>query len=154
MSTRAAADTPEDAVFRAFLDFRRVVFRDSMRQSIKFLHGQNMSFGAIASLMTLRERGEQSISHLAEEIGLSLAATSQLVERLVQDDLVRRTESPDDRRRKQVALTAKGQGFLTRMEGSYTAASKALSGVPAPTLKRLESAFREVLRQLERSTAE
>ncbi len=149
MTPRASADAPEDAVVRAFLDFRRVVLRDSMRQSIKFLHGHNVSFGAIAALMTLKERGEQSISDLANEIGLSLAATSQLVERLVQDEFVKRTESPDDRRRKQVALSAKGQAFLSRMEGSYTSASKALVDVPAPTLKRLELAFRDVMRHLE-----
>ena len=149
MAARPSADSPEDAVVRAFLDFRRVVLRDSMRQSIKFLHGQNFSFGAIAALMTLRERGEQSISDLATEIGLSLAATSQLVEKLVQDGYVKRTEAPDDRRRKQVALSAKGQSFLSRMEGSYTAASKVLGDVPAPALKRLEQAFRDVVRHLE-----
>jgi DNA-binding MarR family transcriptional regulator len=154
MTPRGAVDSPEDAVVRAFIDFRRVVLRDSMRQSIKFLHGHNVSFGAIAALMTLRERGGQSISDLAEEIGLSVAATSQLVERLVQDDFVKRTASADDRRRKQVALAAKGQTFLSRMEGSYTAASKALIAVPAPTLKRLEMAFRDVLRHLDLPTTD
>jgi len=149
VSRRASIDSPEGAVVRAFLEFRRVVLRDSMRQSIKFLHGNNLSFGAVASLMTLRDRGDQSISDLAYEIGLSVAATSQLVERLVQDELVHRTESSADRRRKQVALSAKGQALLSRMEGSYTAASKVLADVPAPVLKRLEAAFRDVLRQLE-----
>jgi DNA-binding MarR family transcriptional regulator len=152
MTPRGTGDSPEDLVVRAFIDFRRVVLRDSMRQSIKFMHGSNVSFGAIAALMTLRERGDQTISSLASEIGLSLAATSQLVERLVQDDFVKRTESPEDRRRKLVALAPKGQAFLTRMEGSYTAAAKALSGVPASTLKRLEGAFREVLRHFEPTT--
>jgi DNA-binding MarR family transcriptional regulator len=152
MTTRASVDSPEDAVVRAFLDFRRIVLRDSMRQSIKYLHGHNVSFGAIAALMTLKERGDQSISDLAGEIGLSVAATSQLVERLVQDELVKRTEASDDRRRKQVALSAKGQTFLSRMEGSYSSASKTLGDVPAPTLKRLETAFREVLRHLEPPT--
>jgi DNA-binding MarR family transcriptional regulator len=149
VTSRSGPDSPEDGVVRAFIDFRRVVLRDSMRQSIKFLHGHNVSFGAIAALMTLRERGEQSISNLAAEIGLSVAATSQLVERLVQDDYVKRTESPDDRRRKQVALSAKGQGFLSRMEGSYAVAAKALGGVPATSLKRLELAFRDVLRHFD-----
>lgn len=137
-----------DDVVRAFLDFRRVVLRDSMRHSIKYLHGHNLSFGAVAALMTLRERGAQSISALADEIGLSLGATSQLVERLVQDDFVRRTEAAEDRRRKLVALTAKGQAFLTRMEGSHAAASKTLGAVPAETLRRLERALRDALRHL------
>lgn len=140
--------TAAEDVVRAFLDFRRAVLRDSMRTSINYLHGHNMSFGAVAALMTLRERGDLSISDLSAEIGLSLGATSQLVERLVQDEFVRRTEAPDDRRRKQVALTAKAQTFLTRMEGSYSSAAKVLRGVPVASLRRLESAFRGVLRHL------
>jgi hypothetical protein len=35
------------------------------------------------------------------------------------------------------------------MEGSYTSASKTLGDVPAPSLKRLEHAFRDVMRHLE-----
>ncbi len=132
----------EERVLRAFKEFRAAVLRDPIRQTIKFLHGRNMSFAAIATVMALRERGDQTISNLAQEIGLSVAATSQLVERLVQDDLVRRTEHPGDRRRKQVALTAKGNAFLAKMDGSYFAAAATVLGrVPAPELERLESAL-------------
>lgn len=137
--------TPEERVLRAFKDFRAALLRDPMRQTIKFLHGRNMSFAAIATVMALRERGDQTISNLAREIGLSVAATSQLVERLVQDDLVRRTEHPSDRRRKQVALTAKGNAFLAKMDGSYFAAgATVLGGVPRPELERLEAALTAV----------
>ena len=139
----------EERVLRAFKEFRAAVLRDPIRQTIKFLHGRNMSFAAIATVMALRERGDQTISNLAREIGLSVAATSQLVERLVQDDLVRRTEHPDDRRRKQVALTAKGNALLAKMDGAYFAAAATVLGrVPAPALKRLEAALGDVTKEL------
>jgi len=141
--------SPEERVLRAFKEFRAAVLRDPIRQTIKFLHGRNMSFAAIATVMALRERGDQTISSLAREIGLSVAATSQLIERLVQDDLVRRTEHPGDRRRKQVALTAKGQALLAKMDGSYFAAATTVLGrVPTPALKRLEAALLDVTGQL------
>jgi DNA-binding MarR family transcriptional regulator len=146
-----APSTPEERVLRAFKEFRAVVLRDPMRQTIKFLHGRNMSFASIATVMALRERGDQTISALAHEIGLSVAATSQLVERLVQDELVRRTEHPSDRRRKQVALTAKGNAFLAKMDAShFAAAATVLSRAPVPALKRLEVALAEVTSKLSR----
>lgn len=133
----------------AFKAFRAAVLRDSMRQTIKFLHGRNMSLAAIATLMGLRERGDQTISSLANEIGLSVAATSQLVERLVQDELVRRTEHPGDRRQKQVALTAKGNAFLVKMDGSHLAAAVTVLGRASnASLKRLEAALSDVTRQV------
>jgi DNA-binding HxlR family transcriptional regulator len=89
--TSRSTGTPAERVLDAFKAFRSVVLRDSMRQTIKFLHERNLSLAAVATLMALRERGDQTISTLAREIGLSVAAMSQLVERLVQDDLVRRT---------------------------------------------------------------
>jgi DNA-binding MarR family transcriptional regulator len=43
---------------------------------------------------------------------VSSAAASQLLERLVQQDLVIRTEDPDDRRVKRIELTGKGRRIL------------------------------------------
>jgi DNA-binding MarR family transcriptional regulator len=145
--TSRSASTPEEGVLDAFRAFRSVVLRDSMRQTIKFLHERNLSLAAVATLMALRGRGDQTISTLAREIGLSVAATSQLVERLVQDDLVRRTEHPADRRRKQVALTAKGKTLSAKVDGSHVAAAVTVLGrASAASLKRLEAALAEVTR--------
>lgn len=136
---------PRD-VLRTFLEFRSVVLRDPMRQTITFLHGHNLSIAAIASLMELGRRGDQSVSQLATDIGLSVAATSQLIERLVQEKLVTRTESAVDRRRKQLALTTAGRRLLNKMEGAYTAAAeKVFAGVPAHALRDLDAALAAVI---------
>ena len=151
MTARRATRAPslEEEVLRAFKDFRAAVLRDPMRSTIKFLHTNNVSFGAIAALMTLRERGDQSISHLSREIGLSLAATSQLVGRLVNDGLVVRSEHAEDRRSKHVKLAAKGEALLGRIDGSYFAsAAQMLGRVPRPALRRLQSALEEVRQAL------
>jgi DNA-binding MarR family transcriptional regulator len=116
-----------------------------MRQTIKFLHGHNASLATIAALMDLNRRGDQSVSQLARQIGLSLAATSQLIERLVQERLVTRKQSAVDRRRKEVALTTAGRRLLTRMDGTYSeAAERALAHVPPRVLRDLESALAAV----------
>ena len=52
------------------------------------------------------------MSELSERFGISPAAASQLVDKLVQADLLLRTENPNDRRAKQVALTARGKQLI------------------------------------------
>lgn len=138
-----------EQMLRAFKDFRAVVWRDPMRESIKFLHQHNMSLAGIVSLMTVGQRGELSVSDLAEETGLSVAAESQLVNKLVRDGFVRRTEHPGDRRRKQVTLTARGTAFLRRMDGAHTGAALAvLRRLPDSTLRRMAEGLEEGLEQL------
>lgn len=143
--------TPKE-LLRAFVEFRAIVLRDPMRQTIKFLHGHNASLASIAALMELNRRGDQSVSQLARELGLSLAATSQLIERLVRERLVTRTEAEADRRRKQLGLTTAGRRLLTRMEGSYLeAAERALARVPARALRELEAALAAVIQHADRA---
>jgi DNA-binding MarR family transcriptional regulator len=138
-----------EQMLRAFKDFRAIVWRVPMRESIKFLHRHNMSLAGIVSLMTLGERGELSVSDLAEETGLSLAAESQLVNKLVRDGFVRRTEHPGDRRRKQVTLTARGTAFLRRMDGAHTGAALAvLRQLPESTLRQITAGLQKGLEQL------
>ncbi len=45
-------------------------------------------------------------------MGVSNAAASQTVDRLVQMDLIERTEDPDDRRSKRLTLTQKGKTLV------------------------------------------
>jgi DNA-binding MarR family transcriptional regulator len=141
--------SPAERVLRAFQAFRAGVLRDPMRQTIKFLHQRNLSFASVATVMALREHGNLSISQLAHETGLSLAATSQLVERLVQERLAVRTEHGTDRRRKQVALTPKGRDFMTRMDATYlTSAGQKLDAVPDALLTRLVAALEAVIAEV------
>jgi DNA-binding MarR family transcriptional regulator len=152
-SAPAAGAEPAARVLRALQAFRGVVLREAMRQTIKFLHGHNASFATITALIALQQRGDQSVSQLAREIGLSLAATSQLVDRLVQEKLVARTESSVDRRRKQLALTAAGRGFLSRMDGAYSvAAERSLRDVPSDALLDLEAALAGVVAHVNRDS--
>jgi len=49
---------------------------------------------------------------LGDHLGVTSAASSQMLERLVQQELILRTEDPDDRRVKQIVLTDKGRRVL------------------------------------------
>jgi DNA-binding MarR family transcriptional regulator len=131
-------------------EFRCVLSRDPMRHAIQFFHERDLSVAQVATLLALRDREERTISDTANEIGLSLAATSQLVERLVREGLVSRSEDPEDRRRKQLSLSAEGRALLESTDRAYfSAMGRAFDGMPDEVMRRLEAALAEAIEHLD-----
>lgn len=91
----------------------------SMQNFMLFSRSQGISMSQMGALRHIHHRASCNISEISEEMGISNAASSQLLERLVQMGLVTRSEDPQDRRHKQLELTDKGRqmlhdGFLSR----------------------------------------
>ncbi len=89
-----------------------VFMHRSMRSFMQFSLKSGLSMSQIGALFWLLHQGHSDVSHLGVELGISTAAASQLVERLVQQQLIWRTENPQDRRCKQIKLTDKGRQVL------------------------------------------
>ncbi|MBV8534965.1 MAG: MarR family transcriptional regulator [Alphaproteobacteria bacterium] len=66
-------------------------------------------------LHRLFEARSATPTELAGQLHMSLSSLSQMIERLNQLGLVTRTEMSDDRRKKTVKLTRKGQALLGRV---------------------------------------
>jgi MarR family transcriptional regulator for hemolysin len=64
------------------------------------------------TLTFVNRNPEVSLSHLAEHLGLTLPSTSKLVDGLVNQKIIIRHESKEDRRRLTLALTKNGQDIL------------------------------------------
>ncbi len=56
--------------------------------------------------------GKCGVTELGNHLDVTSAAASQMLERLVQQELILRTEDPKDRRGKQIVLTDKGNQVL------------------------------------------
>jgi DNA-binding MarR family transcriptional regulator len=98
----------------------------SMRDFGRFMLTTGLSFSQINILMRLVHKGSTSVSEVGEQLGVSNAAASQAVDRLVQLGLIVRTEDPEDRRAKQLALTQKGRDLINQ---GVEARSKWVEGV-------------------------
>ena len=96
-------------VFQAWIE---VFMRRSMRDFIRFSRESGLSMSQIGALYHLRRRGNSGVSDLGEHLGVTSAAASQMLDRLVQQELILRTEDPNDRRSKQLVLTEKGDALL------------------------------------------
>jgi DNA-binding MarR family transcriptional regulator len=93
-------------------DWIEVFMRRSMRDFIRFSRESGLSMSQIGALYHIHRRGSSAVSDLGEHLGITSAAASQMLERLVQHKLILRTEDPNDRRAKQIVLTEKGHHIL------------------------------------------
>jgi DNA-binding MarR family transcriptional regulator len=89
-------------------EWSEVFMHRSGREFRCFMEKSNLSFSQINVLMRLYHSTYIGVSGIGEEMGVTNAAASQAVDRLVQMNLIARTEDPDDRRSKRLELTPKG----------------------------------------------
>jgi DNA-binding MarR family transcriptional regulator len=97
-------------------------------------------------------RSPRTVSAVALHVGLSLPATSQMIEKLVRRRLVRRSESAVDRRERAVVLSASGKALLERIARARSARFEAsLAVLPPRAAARLEAVLIEVVGALEKA---
>lgn len=99
------------AVLREWAD---VFMRRSMHETIQFWKVSGLSMPQISTLMHLRHHGACGVSEVGAHLGVTSAAASQMVDKLVEMGLLKRAEDPHDRRAKQLTLTAKGKAFIQK----------------------------------------
>jgi len=81
--------------------------RHSMQNFIHYSKNSGLSMSQIGALFRIHKEN-RGVSNLGDHLGITKAAASQMLERLVQQKLILRTEDPLDRRSKHIVLTAKG----------------------------------------------
>jgi DNA-binding MarR family transcriptional regulator len=94
------------------------VMRRSMHSMITFTKEKELSMSQMGALFHIL-RGSNSVSSIGEHLGVTSAAASQLLERLVQQGMIQRVEDPHDRRVRHIILTEGGrqlirEGFAAR----------------------------------------
>lgn len=118
---------------QAIKAMHRLVSSRVMRELQGEKQEQELSFSQVAALHQLRD-GEMTVTALAERTSLSLPAASHLAERLVRRGLVGRTENPDNRREKRLALTDLGRAHIARMDTAFSDTYVALFARISPEL--------------------
>lgn len=95
-------------------EWSEVFMHRSMRDFKRFMDATGLSFSQINILMRLFHGGCAGVSEIGDQLGVTNAAASQAVDRLVQLGLIERTEDPEDRRAKRLALTQKGRTLIEK----------------------------------------
>lgn len=84
----------------------------AFHEHIRFVKASGLSMPQFNILMQLRYQHQCGVSDISARMDITSAAASQLVEKLVQAGLLERAEDPNDRRAKQLRLTAGGRELV------------------------------------------
>jgi DNA-binding MarR family transcriptional regulator len=104
--------SPPDPLEAALQEWVAVFMRRSMRSFVRYARENGLSMSQVNALFHIHHSGGSGVTDLGEHLGITNAAVSQLLERLVQQGLILRDEDPADRRAKKLTLTEKGAQTL------------------------------------------
>ena len=88
------------------------VFQMSMRSFWRYIKKQKLTMPQMFALRYIYHKGKCNISDIAKELGVSSAAASQMLDRLVGQGLILRREDQHDRRNKNLTLAEEGRSLL------------------------------------------
>jgi DNA-binding MarR family transcriptional regulator len=111
----------------------------------------DLPFGQFRLCVLLHQRGKRTMSHLGDELGISVSAVTQMADRLERAGLVERiADTNGDRRTRYLQLTSDGQRLMeSRMAQRLERAEEALR-LLAPDERRAVLNALEVLREVTR----
>jgi len=115
---KVAAETPPEAQETAarLTALLRHVFLYDRGNQLRVIEESGLSLTQCKVLLELGGLGQTAeawqVGDLAELFGVSVPSMSRAVDALVKDRLATRVEDPDDRRARQVRITAKGKDLV------------------------------------------
>jgi len=118
LAEQVAAETSPEAQETAarMTALVRHLFRYDRGNQLRVIEESGLSMTQCKALLELGGLGQTAetwqVSDLAEVFGASVPSMSRAVDALVKEGLATRVEDPDDRRARQVRITAKGQQLV------------------------------------------
>lgn len=106
--------SPSEEFSKVVRDWAQVFMTRSMHDFKRFMEDTGLSFSHVNILMRLFHSGNCGVSMIGEQMGITNAAASQAVDKLVQMGMIRRTEDPQDRRAKLLEITPEGHQLLEK----------------------------------------
>jgi DNA-binding MarR family transcriptional regulator len=132
-----------ESVMRAWLE---VFMGRSHEAFARFLKQKELNYAQYGVLMRLYHQGDCAISDLSKPFGITIPGASQLVDKLVQEGLVERTESERDRRMKHLALTSHGRALVRAgMDARLDWARELGASLPAERRETITQAIGDLL---------
>jgi DNA-binding MarR family transcriptional regulator len=104
--------SPSDSLSEALHTWTRTFMRQSMTRFSRYARDSGISMQQLGVLIYLQRTGHCGISKIGSDLGVSNAAASQMIERLLQQGFLQRKEDPNDRRVRNVLLTEKGRQLV------------------------------------------
>lgn len=101
-----------------FSEWTGIFMRRSTVEFNRFMKESGLSMPQFHTMLRLFYRKCAGVSDIAQDVGFTKAASSQMIDRLVQQGLVERAENPDDRREKLITLSERGRNMMETLIAS------------------------------------
>jgi DNA-binding MarR family transcriptional regulator len=142
----------ENIFLNALRDWMEAAMHRSFHAFIRHNRESDLSLSQVNALFRLYHHGGSSVNDLANYLGITMAAVSQLLDPLIDKGLVLRSENPQDRRKKLIALTDMGKDLVKKSMNTRHAWLSELSQVLSdaekeellPAIKLLNQRTREL----------
>jgi DNA-binding MarR family transcriptional regulator len=123
------------------------VMRSTNRDFFAALDEAGLSFTQVKCLGLLNDAESMSVSAIADELVLSLAAASRAIDALVQQGELTRVEDARDRRARLVSITAQGRRSFERLIAVRRAGriERLLADLEPGELERLSAGLAPIL---------
>ena len=106
--------TTPDEISQSLRQWVEITSHRAIQNQSRYIKSMGLSMAQFFLLMHVYYKKHCGISNLSDHMEISAAAASQLVEKLVQSGHLERTEDPQDRRAKQITLSAKGRQLIEK----------------------------------------
>jgi len=128
---------------------QRAIMRMYRATATEALMKIDLSVAQLRTLSVLAEGGAMIIGQVASRLGIGLSTAGHLIDRLVQAELVERTEDVADRRRTLAHLTPKGEDLYTRLLNGGLPMSRWLQKLSDEDIDALLQGLRAIQRVVE-----
>ena len=115
---------------------------------LQAIEESGLSLTQVKALLALDDElgGPRSIRELAEQLGITAPAATRAIDALVERRLVSRSEDPEDRRVRRIAITEAGQGLVGELASRRAAGLEAFAeGLSAAQQRKLLAALEALL---------
>lgn len=130
------------------------MFRSSAAEILQLLQREELSMSRALALIFLAHQHCASISDICSYLNLSLGNTSHVIDQLVCAGYVTRTEDANDRRLRQIMLTAKGQAVVHEIKAlRVRELTEQLAQLPVPLLQSAAVVCADILGYLAQEEA-
>lgn len=133
-----------DELARIMNEVNQLLRAPGIGEIMGYLQANDVSIPRFMVLRLLDKSDGATISHVAMQLKLALASTSQLIDRLEQDGYVSRRDDDGDRRMKRIFLLDKGRAVVSAVQSiSQQSLQQQLIQLPATTIIAMLAIFKD-----------
>jgi DNA-binding MarR family transcriptional regulator len=103
-------------LIREIVDLQRQVGRAFGQHAASIWIGSGLTVTQLKSLFLIADKGRTNFRGLAEALEVTPSNVTRIIDRLVEQGLVSRTENPEDRREQVLQATDKGRSLLNSIK--------------------------------------